>query len=125
MHEMSYVIRFVNLALQKALENGACGVRSLTVSVGEMTDIVPEYLHKYYPEAVKGTIMEGSQLKVETVPVKIRCIGCGEIYHPDRSNSYACPACGSREGRICAGRGMELKELEIIPGETFPEITRK
>ena len=31
----------------------------------------------------------------------------------------------SREGRICAGRGMQHKELEIIPGETFPEITRK
>ena len=47
MHEMSYVVRFVNLALQKAQENRAVRVRSLTVSVGEMTDIVPEYLHKY------------------------------------------------------------------------------
>ena len=33
MHEMSYVIRFVNLALQKAGENRASGVRSLTVAV--------------------------------------------------------------------------------------------
>jgi len=114
MHEMSYVVRFVNLALNKARENGACGVRSLTVSVGEMTDIVPEYLYKYYPDAVKGTIMEGSALKVEVIPVKIRCAGCGEYYHPERANSYACPVCGSSEGRICEGRGMELKALEIV-----------
>jgi len=114
MHEMSYVIRFVNLALQKAEENRASGVRSLTVAVGEMTDIVPEYLYKYYPDAVKGTIMEGSELKVEMVPVKIKCGGCGEVYHPDKSNSYACPCCGSSKGRICQGRGMEVRELEIV-----------
>ena len=82
MHEMSYVVRIVSLALRKAQENGAAEVKSLTVLVGEMTDIVPEYLHKYYPDAVKGTIMEGSVLKTETDPVKIRCGGCGRIYHP-------------------------------------------
>ena len=87
MHEMSYVVRFVSLALDRAKESGASEVRSLTVSVGEMTDIVPEYLYRYYPEAVKGTIMEGSELKVEVVPVKIRCAGCGETYHPDRANA--------------------------------------
>lgn len=113
MHEMSYVVRFVSLALDRAKESGASEVRSLTVSVGEMTDIVPEYLYRYYPEAVKGTIMEGSELKVEVVPVKIRCAGCGETYHPDRSNAYSCPFCGGSEGEICQGRGMSLKELEI------------
>lgn len=114
MHEMSYVVRFVNLALERARENGAGGVRSLTVAVGEMTDIVPEYLYRYYPDAVKGTIMEGSTLKVEVVPVKIKCAGCGNSYHPDKTNSYACPFCGQTSGTICQGRGMSLKELEII-----------
>ncbi len=113
MHEMSYVVRIVNLALRKAQENGAAEVKSLTVLVGEMTDIVPEYLHKYYPDAVKGTIMEGSVLKTETDPVKIRCGGCGRIYHPEKANSYACPVCGSTEGEICGGRGLSIRELEI------------
>lgn len=110
---MSYVVRFVNLALQKAQENRAVRVRSLTVSVGEMTDIVPEYLHKYYPEVVSGTIMEGSSLKVEVIPVRIRCAGCGEEYHPEKGNAYTCPACGSCAGEICGGRGMQLTELEM------------
>ncbi len=113
MHEMSYVLRFVNLALQKAQEAGASRVVSLTVDVGAMTDIVPEYLYKYYPEAVAGTIMEGSQLKVEVIPVKIRCARCGAQYHPEKSNSYACPGCGSTAGEICQGRGMRLRELSL------------
>jgi len=113
MHEMSYVLRFVNLALRRAGECGAVRVHSLTVDVGEMTDIVPEYLHKYYPEAVRGTILEGAELRVKVVPVRIRCAGCGEEYHPDREHSYACPACGSSEGEILAGKGMTLSELTM------------
>lgn len=113
MHEMSYVIRFVNLALRKAQEAGADRVCSVTVSVGEMTDIVPEYLHRYYPEVVKGTIMENSELKVEVVPVKIRCAACGSVYHPEKSNAYSCPECGGSAGEICQGRGMDLKEISL------------
>ena len=45
--------------------------------------------------------------------MKIRCAGCGETYHPDRSNAYSCPFCGGSKGEICQGRGMSLKELEI------------
>lgn len=113
MHEMSYVIRFVNLALQRAKESGAVRVNRLTVSVGEMTDIVPEYLHKYYPEAVRGTILEDTELNVQVVPVRIRCAGCKEEYHPEKGNSYACPVCGSFTGEICAGKGMRLETIEM------------
>lgn len=117
MHEMSYVLRFVNLALRKAGENGAARIHSVTVNVGEMTDIVPGYLQKYYPEAVKGTIMEGSVLRVKVVPVRIRCAGCGKEYHPDRDHSYACPACGRCEGEILAGKGMSISEIVMETGD--------
>ncbi len=117
MHEMSYVLRFVNLALKRAGENGAVRVHSLTVNVGEITDIVPEYLYRYYPEAVKGTIMEESELRVRVVPVRIRCAGCGKDYHPDRSHSYACPDCGQCEGEILAGKGMSISEITMETGD--------
>lgn len=114
---MSYVLRFVNLALKRAREAGASGICSLTVAVGEMTDIVPEYLYRYFPDAVRGTILEGAELKVEVVPVKIRCAACGEIYHPEKSNAYRCPACGGSEGEICQGRGMRLREICCVEEE--------
>ena len=86
-------------------------------STGETTDIVPEYLYRYYPEAVKGTIMEGSELRVRVVPVRIRCAGCGKDYHPDRSHSYACPDCGQCEGEILAGKGMSISEITMETGD--------
>lgn len=113
MHEMSYVIRFVNLAIQTAEENRAKSVKKLTVQVGEMTDIEPSYLQKYYPAAVKDTILEGSSLETEQIKAKIHCNECGREYHPTRDLQYLCPVCGSGNGRILAGRSVVLKNVEI------------
>ena len=113
MHELSYVVRFVNRALEIAEENHADRIKKLVVHVGEMTDVVPEYLHKYYPEAVQGTILEGSVLETEPVPVRMRCGACGREYHPDREHDYLCPECGGGTGKLLAGREITIKELEI------------
>lgn len=113
MHEMSYVVRFVNCAIETAEEKKANRVRRILVSVGEMTDVIPEYLHRYYPSAVKGTILEGSVLETRQEPVRVLCASCEKEYHPDRDNDYACPFCGGKEGKITAGRGVVLEQVEL------------
>ena len=52
MHEMSTVIRLVNMASSVAVENNATSVKKIKVAIGEMTGVLPEYVRKYYPEAV-------------------------------------------------------------------------
>ena len=114
MHEMSYVVRFVNLAIETASEQKADKVRSITVSVGEMTDVLPEYLQKYYPETIRNTILEGSELKVNMVPALVECAGCKNNYTPTRENKYLCPHCGDGNGRVIAGRDVVLESVEVI-----------
>ena len=111
MHEMSYVVRFVNQAIEEAKKEQAGHVARLCVSVGEMTDVLPEYLQKYYPMAVKDTILEGSELSVEMVPVRVLCAGCGKDYHPDREHKYLCPHCGDGKGKVIAGRDVVMEKL--------------
>ena len=114
MHEMSYVVRFVNQAIEEANKERAGRVSRLLVSVGEMTDVLPEYLYKYYPLAVKDTILEGSELSVEMVPVIVECAGCGKEYHPERENKYRCPYCSDANGKVIAGRDVVLESIEIL-----------
>ena len=114
MHEMSYVVRIVNQAIDCSHEHEGALINKVCVSVGEMTDVLPEYLHKYYPQAVKGTILEGSELDVEMVPVRVECAGCGSEYHPSRENKYLCPDCGDGNGRVIAGKDVVLERVEIL-----------
>lgn len=112
MHEMSYVVRFVNLAINTAEQSNAKSVSSITVSVGEMTDVLPEYLQRYYPQVVKGTILEKSKLILQKEPVTVKCLSCGETYHPTKENDYRCPACGSFRGKALSGRDVRLVRIE-------------
>ena len=113
MHEMSYVVRFVNRAIETAKERKAVKVNRLVVSVGEMTDVLPEYLHRYYGAAVRGTMLEGSVLETRQVPVQAVCNACGLTYHPGRENGYACPDCKSPDGKVTAGRDVVLEQVEL------------
>lgn len=113
MHEMSTMVRLVDLAQQKGREQGAERILRLSVSVGAMTGILPYYLQKYFPEASKGTLMEGAQLQITEVPVTVKCSDCGEVYSPDRATGRKCPGCGSIRAKILTGRDIRLDSIEV------------
>ena len=114
MHEMSYVIQVANMAAAKAEEAHAVKVEQVASAVGEMTGLVPEYLTRYWPYAVKGTILEGSCLSIEYRQVKMRCAVCGKIYHPNRDNQYLCPDCKTSRGTLISGREFELTDITVV-----------
>lgn len=119
MHEMSYMVRMVNLA-QKTVEKELAKasalpfrVQKIVVQVGEMTGVIPMYLHRYYPEAIKGTHLEGSELETEDLPAMVQCLDCGTEYHPGVENDYSCPKCKSIQGKVTQGRDVLLKEVVL------------
>ena len=145
MHEMSYMVRMVNLA-QKTVEKELAKeqrknaesvqtategvqtpsvaatkqaaalpfrVQKIVVQVGEMTGVIPLYLPRYYPEAIKGTYLEGSELETEDLPAMVQCLDCGTEYHPGVENDYSCPKCKSIQGKVTQGRDVLLKEVVL------------
>ena len=113
MHELSTMIRLVDLAERRAREAGAGKILRIEVSVGEMTGILPYWLERYFPEASQGTAAQGALLQIRSVPVRVCCLGCGCGYIPDRGTDRACPLCGSIRGKILSGREITLDRLEL------------
>ncbi len=113
MHEMSYITRMVSMALEVAMENNAKKVKKIEVDIGKTSGVMPYYMYKYYPDAVKGTILEDAELVCEEVEVRALCEECGEKYYPNKSNNYLCPACGGRRAHIIEGKGVTLKNVVI------------
>ena len=113
MHEMSYIAKMVQLAGEVALENNAKSVKKIVVEIGKTSGVLPFYMYKYYPEAVKGTILEGAELECVEVQVKALCEECGKEYYPDKSNRYLCPHCNGRKAHIIEGKGVILKNVII------------
>lgn len=113
MHEMSTMVRMVNLACETAEKEGGGKLRSLSISVGAMTGILPYYLKKYFPAASKGTTAEEAELKITEVPVTVRCLDCGAVYEPEKESGRRCPKCGSIRAHILTGRDITLDQVEL------------
>lgn len=111
MHELSYITRMVSAALSAANENNIKRVDSMEIAVGEMTGLVPEYLERYYPAATEGSILEGSKLIIDFLPVKAECTDCGKVFAPSKENAYKCPVCGSPRAKVLSGREFDLVRL--------------
>lgn len=113
MHEMSYIAKMVAMAIEVAEENNAKSIKKIEVDIGKTSGVLPYYMHKYYPEAAKGTILEGAELVCEEVPVKALCEECKSEYLPQKENNYLCPVCGGRKARIIEGKGVTLRNVVI------------
>ncbi|MQN01361.1 MAG: hydrogenase maturation nickel metallochaperone HypA [Lachnospiraceae bacterium] len=111
MHELSYMMRMVDTALEACKKNDLKKVTEMEISVGEATGLIPHYLKDYYPKCVKGTILEGSDLTVHFIPVMAKCSDCGSEYQPSKENDYRCPNCKSFKAVIVHGREFTLNRL--------------
>ncbi len=113
MHELSTMVRLVNLACEAADKEGGGQITSMEVSVGEMSGIIEYYLRLYFPQAAKGTAAEGAKLTVHMVPVKVCCLDCGEEYEPSAQTNRVCPNCSSARGRVIGGRDVVLDSVTL------------
>lgn len=115
MHEMSIVMRFVDIATEYAVDNHAQKVERVVLQIGELTGAVPHYLEMFYPAVVEGTILEGSELVVETIEASVFCTDCGTTYNPSKTE-LKCPSCQSENCDVIDGQQMFVKEIAIVEG---------
>lgn len=113
MHEMSTMVRMIELASRTAEQEGGGKLKSISISVGAMTGILPYYLRKYFPAASKGTPAEGADLLIREVPVTVSCLDCGTVYEPEKESGRRCPGCGSIRAHILTGRDITLDRVEL------------
>ena len=113
MHELSYILDIINSVQEVKEKENLLEIKKIVVDVGQMSGVVPFYLHKYYKDAIKGTFLEYTELITNEVAVKILCEGCGKEYTPDKENRYKCPECGERKGKLIQGKGIIIKEIVV------------
>ncbi len=126
MHELSLSHALVETALEALADTCHEGINCLVVEIGELAGIEPEALSFCFPIAAQGTPLDGAVLRIERLPVRVRCATCGaEESLPDPLH-LRCPRCGRPTGDILGGREIQLKSIELRvrdePASTQPEV---
>lgn len=110
MHELGIILEVVEQVKQVALENDVAKIEKLILQVGELSSMIPKYMKKIYPAAVDGTILEDSELVIETIPGNGKCRECGTVYNLVEEHAV-CPDCGGKSFEMLSGDEFIIKEI--------------
>lgn len=112
MHELGILVHMAKTLNELAEENNLEEIGGITLEIGEVSGIVPEFLTdcwEYYRK--KEDRMKDSELKIEITPAVTICENCNKTY-PTVEYGKQCPHCKSYETYLLEGNGCSIKEIE-------------
>ena len=115
MHELPVTEKILSIGLKHAEQNGAKTIHSITLRVGQLTDLHEEWLQHYFNYLSKDTIARDARLIIIPEPIKLRCGACKTIIETERKDlqDIVCPHCRADGGfSIMSGRGYYVEEME-------------
>jgi hydrogenase nickel incorporation protein HypA/HybF len=112
MHELSIVASLFEIMEEKAQEKGSKKIISVTLQVGKLSGVVPEFLMTAFDMYKKNTIAHEAKLEIEAVPLTIQCKKCSKTMTKD-DFVFICPQCGSRDLATLAGTELLLEKMEL------------
>jgi hydrogenase nickel incorporation protein HypA/HybF len=120
MHELSIAQQLVGVAEPAARAANAACVRRVRLRLGRLAGVVRESLEFAYELVTEGTLLAGSTLDIEDVPVVARCKTCAEDVAIAEVHVLRCPRCGLPTPEILSGRELEIVSLDYDPAPQRP-----
>lgn len=118
MHEMGIAMELADIALQSIPPDlRGNRVRQIHLQVGQLTAVIPDSLRLCFDLVAKHTPLEGAELVIDTLPVRVRCNACqtsSTLLEP----IFICPACQSGNMEILSGRELDITSLSIEEEES-------
>lgn len=113
MHELGIVFHIMDSLESVAKENDLTAIRSVTVEVGEVSTVIPDYLTDCWGWArKKRELLQSCELLIEPIHAVTHCDGCGEDY-PTVAHGRICPHCGSEKTWLITGNEINIKEITV------------
>ena len=116
MHELPIIKKILQIVLTYATDQDAKEVRTVTLKVGEMHDLIPELVEKYFSYVTRGTMAEDAKLKMILLPITCTCKDCQmhfvyNLRYGEKTQS--CPVCGSEALDLVSGNELLIDNIEI------------
>ena len=112
MHELGIVFHVIKRLEDLGTEQQLKKIARVTLELGEVSGIIPDYLEDCWKWAVKkSTLLNGASLQFETIKAVTMCQSCQKTY-PTVEHGKTCPFCSSEDTYLVTGNEMNIKEIE-------------
>ena len=112
MHEFSITQSILSIALEQAKAAEAEKITKISLTIGELTGIVDEFVQFYFDFLSKDTIAAGASLSFDNPPIRVCCRNCDTVSTPEGHN-WACPNCHEQKIEIISGRECLVNSIEV------------
>ena len=114
MHELGTIYYVIDTVEKLMVENYLKEVASITLEVGEVSGIIPDYLQDFWLYARRKTEhFQNTELKIEELKAVTYCQDCGQTY-PTMQYAKICPYCKSGNTFLVTGNEYIIKEIEAM-----------
>ena len=114
MHELGTVFYVIEQVEKVCKENDLTVVGSVTLEIGEVSGIIPEYIVDCWEWAKKkNAYVKDALIKIETLEAVTFCEDCQKTY-PTMKYKKICPYCGSEHTYLLTGNEYNIKEIEAM-----------
>lgn len=111
MHEASIVSGLMQVLLVHAAKHDVLHVSRVTVKVGKLRSVEPRALIGCFELFAEGTIAEGAELIVESVPIRGRCGDCGAEFEIS-GFVFRCVHCQGSQISLLSGEELYIDNFE-------------
>ena len=110
MQEYSIVQALLNRVEAEATARNATAIHRLYVRIGELSGVEASLLATAFQLFREKTLCEGTELEIESVPVRWECRSCGQAI--PRGAALRCVGCGGG-ARLVEGGEIGLSRVEM------------
>jgi len=120
-HEMGITQEVLAAVIEASERAGATRINRVRLTVGELTDIVPDSLQFAWECLTPGTFAEGAVLEIRETPGRSVCMECGaEFAHDKFDRRCPSPDCGSFMTRVIAGDELRTDDVDVDLPDAVP-----
>jgi len=111
MHELGVVFHIIDDVTKVGEENNLTEIQSVTLQLGTVSTVIPEYLTDCWKWAVKKTeLLKEAELIIEPIEAISYCEDCKTSFDTIK-NGKKCPNCGSEHTYLLQGTEFMIKEI--------------
>jgi len=112
-HELSIAMSIVEMAQEEAERRGSVPIQAVHMRLGRLSGVVKEALLASYEMACEETLLAGSTLLIEEIPVEVMCPHCRAPRMVRSIQWFCCPECGAPTPDVLRGKELEIVALEF------------
>jgi hydrogenase nickel incorporation protein HypA/HybF len=113
MHELSIAISMVDEITEQSRSRGGLSIVAVHLLLGQLSGVDKAALTFCYAAACDGTLLDGSKLMIEEVPVVLYCSACSLESRAESIQRLSCPRCHC-PAEVIGGHELEIASLEIL-----------